>query len=85
MDDDSDDPIPPRHPLAPIVARSLARGLEALAARTEAPLRVRAHATSRGCELFDVVEEPELGARGRRFLVSVDTGPAGSAMLVGVG
>jgi hypothetical protein len=67
------------------VARGLARGLEALAARTEAPLRVKAHATSRGCELFDVVEEPELGMRGRRFLVSVDTGPVGSAMLVGVG
>ena len=80
------DPPTPQHPLAPIVARSLALGLEALSARTEAPLRVRAHATSsRGCELFDVVEEPELGNRGRRFLVSVDTGPVGSAMLVGVG
>ena len=85
MDVDPSDPPTPQHPLAPIVARSLARGLEALAARTEAPLRVKAHATSRGCELFDLVEELELGARGRRFLVSVDTGPAGSAMLVGVG
>lgn len=52
--------------------RSLVHGLDALDAHTEAPLRVRAHATGRGNDVFDVQEEFELGPRGRRFLVSVD-------------
>lgn len=60
----------------------LARCVDALAARTEAPLRVRGHASARGCEVFDVVEEHEPGRSGRRFLVSVDRGQRGSAMLV---
>ncbi len=51
---------------------SLARGLDALEPHTEAPLRVRAHVTGRGHDVFDVEEEFELGPRGRRFLLSVD-------------
>lgn len=78
-----DIPEPHLDPLTPTAARCLARGLDALSAWTEAPLRVRVHATSRDCEIFDLVEEPELGEVGRRFLVSVERRPrARSAMLV---
>jgi hypothetical protein len=52
---------------------SLARGLRALDPHTEAPLRVRGHAIGRGNDVFDVQEEFELGPRGRRFLLSVDS------------
>jgi hypothetical protein len=51
---------------------SLARGLDALASHTEAPLRITGHATDRGHDVFDVQEEFELGPRGRRYLLSVD-------------
>jgi hypothetical protein len=77
------DAPPPLHPLPRIAATCLARGLDALAARTDAPLRVRHRMTSRWCELLDVVEEPELGGPGRRFLVSVDRRPHPTALLVG--
>ena len=75
-------PSPPLHPLPQIAATCLARGLDALAGRTDAPLRIRLLTTSRGCELLDVVEEPELGASGRRFLVSVDRRPDPTALLM---
>jgi hypothetical protein len=51
---------------------SLAHGMEAMAAHTDAPLRVRGHSSGHGYEVFDLQEEFELGPRGRRFLLSVD-------------
>ena len=63
---------------------SLARGLDALHAHTEAPLRVRAHATGDAHDLFDLQEEFELGPRGRRFLLSVDA-RAREALLLPIG
>lgn len=51
---------------------SLGRALRAVDPHTEAPLRVRGHAGSRGHDVFDVEEEFEIGNRGRRFLLSVD-------------
>ena len=51
---------------------SLAHGIEAMAAHTDAPLRVRGHSSADGYEVFDLQEEFELGPRGRRFLLSVD-------------
>lgn len=75
------EPLPP--PMTPAAVRCLARGLDALAAWTDAPLRVKGHSSGRDCEVFDVVEEPELGLPGRRFLVSVERrSRARSAMLV---
>jgi hypothetical protein len=63
---------------------SLARGLDALHDHTEAPLRVRAHATDEALDVFDLQEEFELGPRGRRFLLSVDR-VAREALLLPVG
>ena len=63
---------------------SLACGLHALHDHTEAPLRVRAHARGGANDVFDLQEEFELGPRGRRFLLSVDTGQ-GEALLLPVG
>lgn len=74
-------------PDPPLTARAragLARGLDALDAHTEAPLRVRGHAHGRGAEVFDLQEEFELGPRGRRFLVSVDL-TARETMLLAMG
>jgi hypothetical protein len=51
---------------------SLAHGMEAIAAHTDAPLRVRGHSSGDGYEVFDLQEEFELGPRGRRYLLSVD-------------
>jgi hypothetical protein len=62
---------------------SLARGLDALDSHTEAPLRVRGHASGHGNEVFDLQEEFELGPRGRRFLLSVSP-TARDAMLLTV-
>ena len=63
---------------------SLARGLDALHAHTEAPLRVRAHAKGDAHDVFDLQEEFELGPRGRRFILSVDA-RAREALLLPVG
>jgi hypothetical protein len=52
-------------------AGCLALGLSALEDRTDAPLRVLGHSSSRGHEVFEVEEAFELGADGRRYLVSV--------------
>lgn len=60
-------------PLSPRARASLARGLRALDPHTEAPLRVRGHAIGRGNDVFDLQEEFELGPRGRRFILSVDS------------
>lgn len=51
----------------------LARALAALDAHTDAPLRLRGHCSDAGCEVFELHEEFELGAVGRRFLMSVST------------
>ena len=63
---------------------SLACGLRALNDQTEAPLRVRAHARGGANDVFDLQEEFELGPRGRRYLLSVDT-RVGEALLLPVG
>ena len=63
---------------------SLARGLHALNDHTEAPLRVRAHASGGANDVFDLQEEFELGPRGRRFILSVDPS-ASEALLLPVG
>lgn len=52
-------------------SRCLARGLDVLAAYTEAPLRLRDHVSGPECEVFELQEEFELGPPGRRFIVSV--------------
>jgi len=51
---------------------SLAHGMRAMEAHTDAPLRVRGHSSGDGYEVFDLQEEFELGPRGRRYLLSVD-------------
>lgn len=51
---------------------SLACGLDALGGLSEAPLRVRGHASAAAHEVFDLQEEFELGPCGRRFILSVD-------------
>lgn len=74
-------PAPPP-PLSPAAARCLARGLQALDEYTDAPLRLRDHASGRDCEVFDLQEEFELGAPGQRFIISVlreDLAPAEAA------
>jgi hypothetical protein len=63
---------------------SLAHGIEAMAAHTDAPLRVCGHSSGRGYEVFDLREEFELGPLGRRYLLSVDAGH-GEMLLLGVG
>lgn len=63
---------------------SLADGIEAMAAHTDAPLRVRGHSSGRGYEVFDLQEEFEVGPRGRRFLLSVDP-HHGEMLLLAVG
>ena len=68
----------------PAPARASPAGCEAMAAHTEAPLRVRGHASGDGYEVFDLQEEFELGPRGRRFLLSVDAGH-GEMLLLAVG
>jgi hypothetical protein len=52
-------------------ARCLARGLDALEAHTDAPLRLRDYVSGPECEVFELQEEFELGPPGRRFVVSV--------------
>jgi hypothetical protein len=49
----------------------LVRALSVLDAHTNAPLRVQAHSSDGACEVFELQEEFELGALGRRFLMSV--------------
>ena len=63
---------------------SLAHGMVAVGAHTEAPLRVRGHSSGAGYEVFDLQEEFELGPRGRRFLLSVDA-DHGEMLLLAVG
>ena len=75
---DHDDPA---DPMTLRAVGCLARVLDALDAHTEAPLRIRGHATTAGCEVFEVQEEFELGPRGRRYLLSV-AASARDAMLV---
>jgi len=62
----------------------LVHGLDALDTVTEAPLRMRGHATGPAHEVFEVQEEFELGPRGRRFLMSIDAFRT-DAMLMAVG
>jgi len=78
-----DEHWPPR-PLTPRAVGCLVHGLDELEAITEAPLRLRGHATSPAHEVFEVQEEFELGPRGRRFLMSIDALRA-DAMLMAVG
>lgn len=52
---------------------ALARVLDALDHHTEAPLRLRGHSSTPVNEVFELQEEFELGPRGRRFLLSVNT------------
>lgn len=75
-------PTPPHHePGLPAAARaSLAQVLDALEAHTDAPLRLRGHASERGYAIFDLQEEPEVGRGGRRYLTSV--GPEGREVLL---
>jgi hypothetical protein len=54
------------------IRRCLARAVEAVEVRTEAPLRVLTHFRADAREVFELREEFELGQPGRRFLVSVD-------------
>ena len=61
----------PTDPMTPRACGALARMLDVLDGHTEAPLRIRGHATSWTHEVFEVQEEFELGPRGRRFLLSV--------------
>ena len=63
---------------------SLAHGMVAVGAHTDAPLRVRGHSSGDGYEVFDLQEEFELGPRGRRFLLSVDA-DHGEMLLLAVG
>jgi len=70
--------------LGPRARTSLARGLDALDAHVEAPLRVRGHVAGPDHEVFDLQEEFELGPGGRRFIMSVHLG-AGEALLLPVG
>ena len=63
---------------------SLAHGMEAMSAHTDAPLRVRGHSSGEGYEVFDLQEEFELGPRGRRYLISVDA-DHGEMLLLAVG
>ncbi len=63
---------------------SLAHGIEVMATHTDAPLRVRGHSSADGYEVFDLQEEFELGARGRRYLLSVDA-DHGEMLLLAVG
>lgn len=63
---------------------SLAHGMEAMEAHTDAPLRVRGHSSGDGYEVFDLQEEFELGPRGRRYLLSVDA-DHGEMLLLAVG
>lgn len=70
--------------LNPGARASLAHGIEAVAAHTEAPLRVRGHASGDGYEVFDLQEEFELGPEGRRYLLSIDPG-RGEMLLLPVG
>jgi hypothetical protein len=72
-----DDPV-----LSAIAHASLAQGIEAIAAHTDAPLRVRGHSSGHGYEVFDLQEEFELGPRGRRYLLSVDA-DHGEMLLLG--
>lgn len=74
----------PSDPMTPRAAGCLLLGLEELDMLTEAPLRLRAHASAEGHEVFHVQEEFELGPRGRRFLLSIDARRS-DAMLVPVG
>jgi len=73
--------IEPELPLTPRAQASLSRGLLALDPHTEAPLRVRGHAIGRGNDVFDLQEEFELGPRGRRFILSVDSGARETLLL----
>jgi hypothetical protein len=57
--------------LAPPARDCLGRALAALDAHTTAPLRVCGHFSDGSCEVFELQEEFELGAPGRRFLMSV--------------
>jgi hypothetical protein len=54
------------------IRRCLARAVEAVEVRTDAPLRVMTHFRVDAREVFELQEEFELGRTGRRFLVSVD-------------
>ena len=64
-------PTPSHTPLTPRARGYLAAGLDALDAHTEAPLRVRGHASALRHEVFEIEEEFEIGPRGRRFFISV--------------
>jgi hypothetical protein len=69
--------LPPTDPRRPVPADPrakdcLARALVALELFTEAPLRLRDHASAPGVEFFDLQEEFEVGPRGQRFIVAVD-------------
>ncbi|MFN8121786.1 MAG: hypothetical protein U0237_05095 [Thermoleophilia bacterium] len=75
MNDAPDDPMTPR------ACGCLARVLDVLDHHTEAPLRVRGHASSWTHEVFEVQEEFELGPSGRRYLLSV-AATARDALLV---
>ena len=57
--------------LGPPAHAILARGLDALDALIDAPLRVLGHAAGENFEVFDLEEEFELGPSGRRFIMSV--------------
>ena len=69
--------------LEPASREYLARALSALELFTEAPLRLRDHASAPGVEFFDLQEEFEVGPRGQRFIVAVDH--ASGVVLVPVG
>lgn len=74
-------PNSPTDPMTPRACGCLARVLDVLDDHTEAPLRVRGHATSWTHEVFEVQEEFELGPKGRRYLLSV-AATARDALLV---
>lgn len=59
-------------PLDDRARTALAAGLDAVDARTAAPLRVHGHLARAGVDLFELREERESGDPGRRFIVSVD-------------
>lgn len=63
----------PADPMTTRANGALARVLDALDRHTEAPLRLRGHSSTPANEVFELQEEFELGPRGRRFLLSVNT------------
>ena len=59
----------------------LVRALTALDSHTDAPLRLSGHLSDGSCEVFELQEEFEFGAAGRRFLLSV-TASGRDALLI---